>query len=113
MLLQSELAALASNVKLQPGAFLQVADDAEEITRLRIAAWSKHPNETLGGRIRSRGQLLKSNGSFDVVAHDGLAGIEIAGQHRVNAFAQKRFGEFCVALNVAFDQIAEAFCFCH
>jgi hypothetical protein len=35
---------------MQAGLFLQIADDAEEIFRLRIAARAKHADQALGRR---------------------------------------------------------------
>lgn len=68
---------------------LQVADHAEKVPRLRIAARAEHANEALGRRVRRFAQLLKADRRLDVVAQDRLPGVHIPGKHRLNAFAQQ------------------------
>ena len=66
-----------------------------------------------GRRIGRLGKLLEADCRLDVVAHDGLAGFKIAAEHCIDPFAQKGLSKYPVALDVAFDQIPEAFCLCH
>jgi hypothetical protein len=47
-------------------------------------------------------------GRLDVVAQDRLSGLHIAGQHRVDAFAQERPREFRVSFDVVPHQFVEA-----
>src|ERR1700722_9152593 len=58
------------DVKLHPGLLLQVADDAEQVPRLRIAARSEHADETLGLRADRLAELFEADGRLDVVAQD-------------------------------------------
>jgi hypothetical protein len=53
----------------------------------------------LGRRARRGAELLEADRGIEVVAQDRLAGFQVAAQHRVDAFAQQRFGE----LPVGFD----------
>ena len=39
---------LRSHMQRQAGMVLQVADDAEQIARLRIAGWAEHADQALG-----------------------------------------------------------------
>ena len=78
-------------MQLDPGLLLQIADDAEEVARLRIAARAEHADQALGGRVGRLAELFEADGRLDVVAQDRLAGVDVAGQHRVDAFAQQRF----------------------
>jgi hypothetical protein len=66
------------DVELDAGLFLQVADDAEEIAGLRIAARAEHANEALRLRAGRLAKLLEADRRLDVVAQDGLAGVDIA-----------------------------------
>ncbi len=68
---------------------LQIADDAEKVPRLRIAARAEHANEALERRVRRFGQFLKADSRLDVVAQDRLPGVHIPGKHRLNAFTQQ------------------------
>ncbi len=104
---------LSGNVKLHASLLLQVADHAEEISCLRVTARAEHADKTLGRRIGRLGKLLEADCRLDVVAHDGLAGFKIAAEHCIDPFAQKGLSKYPVALDVAFDQIPEAFCLCH
>jgi hypothetical protein len=65
-------------VELDAGLFLQVADDAEEVAGLRIAARAEHANEALRLRAGRLAKLLEADRRLDVVAQDGLAGVDIA-----------------------------------
>jgi hypothetical protein len=84
-------------VELETGPLLQVADDAEEVTRLRIAARAEHADEALRLRAGRLTKLLEADRRLDVVAQDRLAGVDIAGEHGVDAFAQQRFAESGIA----------------
>jgi hypothetical protein len=48
--------------------------------------------------------LLEADGGANVIAHDGFASIEVAAKHRVDAVAQKGFGEFRVTLDLMLVQ---------
>src|SRR6266568_5359097 len=100
-------------LEVQARAFLKISDHAEEIFGLRIAPRPEHANEALGRRSGRFAKLLKADGRLDVVAQDRLAGLHIAGQHGVDAFAQERLGESRVRSDLASDQFLEAFCSRH
>ena len=63
---------------MQPhaGPLLQIADHAEEVLRLRIAARAEHANQALWRRA----ELFEADRRLDVVAQDRLAGVDVAGQ---------------------------------
>src|SRR6266545_839180 len=101
------------DVKLQTRALLKITDHAKEILGLRITAWTEHPDKTLGlgpGRFT---KLFKSDGCLDIVAQDRLAGFDIPAQHRIDAFAKKRFGKLLVVLGAGLHQFLEASCLRH
>ena len=64
-------------MELDAGLFLQVANDAEEIAGLWIAARAEHPDEALRLRAGRLAKLLEADGRLDVVAQDRLAGVDI------------------------------------
>jgi hypothetical protein len=45
--------------------------------------------------------------AFDVIAQDGFRRGHVAGEHRFDAFAEKRFAEFRVALDASADGCLE------
>ena len=65
-------------MQLQAGLFLKVAEHAEEVLRLRIAARPEHEDEALRLRAGRLAQPLEADRRLDVVAQDRLAGIDIA-----------------------------------
>src|SRR5271169_2045005 len=75
---------------------LQIADDAEQIFGLRIAARAERADQALGRRAGRRAEFFEADGGLDVIAQDGLSGVESAAEHGVDAFAQQGFGEFPV-----------------
>src|ERR1700683_4702030 len=85
------------DVQFEARLLLQVADYAEEIACLRIATRPKHANETFRWRASRGADLLETNRCLDVIAQDRLAGVDIAGEHGVDAFAQQRVGERRIA----------------
>ena len=58
---------------------LRVADDAEEIAALRIAARAEHADEALRLRPRRLAKLLEADCRLDAFAQNRLAGVDIAG----------------------------------
>src|SRR3990172_3962222 len=59
---------LRRHAQLQAGALLQVADDAEQILRLRIATRAEHADQALGRRADRLGKPLEADRGLDVVA---------------------------------------------
>jgi hypothetical protein len=59
-------------VELETGPLLQVADDAEEVAGLRIAARAEHADEALRLRAGRLAKLLEADGRFDVIARIAL-----------------------------------------
>src|SRR5882757_10050730 len=94
-------------------ALLQVADHAEEVPGLRIAARSEHADQALGRRAGRFAELFETDGRLDVIAQDRLAGLDIAAQHRIDALAKEGLGKFLVSLDPTLHEVLEAFCFCH
>ena len=66
------------DVKVQAGAFLQIADHAEQIFGLRIAARSEHADQAFGRRTSRSAKPFEADGRLDIIAHDRLAGVEVA-----------------------------------
>lgn len=54
-------------------------------------------------------ELFEADSRLDVIAQVRLAGFDIAGQHRADAFAQQAFREGGVARPAALHQLLEAF----
>lgn len=98
---------LRRHPQMQAGRFLQIADDGEEIPRLRIAARAEHADQALGRRAGRLGELLEADGRLDGVAQQQLSGLDVAAQHGLDAFAQQRLGEFLVGLDVMLHQVLE------
>ena len=64
--------------------------------RLRACGLPRGPNMRMrlfGRRAGRLAELLEADRRLDVVAQDRLAGVDIAGEHGVDAFAQQRFAE--------------------
>ena len=57
---------------------LKIADDAEEIARLRIAARANTPESGSSAAYRSPRKFLEADGRVEGVAQDRLAGVDIA-----------------------------------
>jgi hypothetical protein len=64
------------DLHLQAGPLLQIADHAEQVLRLRIPACAEHADQALRRRAGRLAELLEADRRLDVVAQDGLAGLE-------------------------------------
>ena len=86
---------------------------AEEVLGLRVAARTKHPDEAL--RLCNGGfaELFEADRRLDVVAQDGLAGIDIAGQHRFDGFTQQALGKSRGRCHVLLHMLLERSRRCH
>ena len=65
-------------MQLQAGLLLQVAEHAEEISGLRVAARPEHADQALRLRAGRLAQFLEADRRLDVVAQDRLAGVDVA-----------------------------------
>jgi hypothetical protein len=63
--------------------------------RLRACGLPRGPNirMRLFGRVPVTAKLLEADGRLDVVTQDRLAGVDIAGEHGFDSFAQQSFAE--------------------
>src|SRR6266568_6809070 len=52
---------LSRHAQMQTGLLLQIADDGEEVFRLRIAARAEHADQALGGRAGRLGELFEAD----------------------------------------------------
>jgi len=68
---------------------LELADHLEQVARLRVPPRTEHAHEALGRSPRETAELLKADRGVDVVAEDGLPGIEIAGKETLHPFRQQ------------------------
>src|SRR6266852_343553 len=109
----SHCASARCDVKLHPRLLLQVADHAEQVLRLRIAARTKHADQTFRRCAGCGSEPLESDRRLDVIAENRLSGFHVAGEHRIDALAQQRLRELGVVLNVPLDQFPKTLCFCH
>src|SRR6516164_7649431 len=100
-------------MQLQAGLLLQVAEHAEEVARLRVAARPEHADQALGRCRGRRAQLLEADRGLDVVAQDSLAGVDIAGQHGVDPLAQQRLAVSGIACDLPLHQFPETPCQCN
>jgi len=112
-LLRPRLVELAESLGALPHARLNIdrgRDNrpAEEVARLRIAARAEHADQAFGGRVGRLAELFEADRRLDGVAQDRLAGLDVAGQHRVDPLAQKVFRERGVARHAALHQFLEA-----
>jgi len=96
------------HVKFDPGALLQIGQHIEQIAGLRIAAGAEHADEALGLGAGGLAQLLEADRRLDVIAQDRLAGVDVAGEHCIDSFAQQRVGESPVGRDVLLHQFLEA-----
>ena len=60
-------------MKAHASALLQIADHAEQVVSLRVAARAEHADQALGRRAGRRAELLEADRGLDVIAQDGLA----------------------------------------
>ena len=79
---------------MKPLFFLEVLDNLEEITRLRVAARTEHAHEALRRPFCPATQLLESDRRIDVVAKYRLPRVEISGEKAFDAFPQQLFPVF-------------------
>jgi 5-methyltetrahydropteroyltriglutamate--homocysteine methyltransferase len=108
-----EDSASSRDMQADTRALLQIADHAEEVLCLRIAARPKHADQAFGRRAGRFAELLETDSRLDVITQDRLARLHIAAQHGIDALAQKRLGKFLVALDLALDQFLKALCSPH
>jgi hypothetical protein len=97
-------------MQFNAGLLLKIPNDVEEIARLRIAARAEHSDQTLRLSAGRPAEFLKAYGSLDVVPQDGLAGINVAGQHQIDTFAQEGIGKGAVLGDVLSHQFLETSC---
>src|SRR5438309_2231573 len=64
--------------KLDARSLLQLADDFEQVTRLRIPCWAKHAHETFGRGFGNCCKALKAYRGIDVIPQDRLAHVQLA-----------------------------------
>src|SRR5947207_13464530 len=83
---QRSLLALAGHAQAEPVALLQIADDAEQIARLRVAARPEHADQALGRGAQFAAELLEAVSRLDVVPQDGLARPDVPRQLGVDGF---------------------------
>ncbi len=67
---------------------LKVSDDLEEIPRLRVSFRREHAHEDFGRTFQIAAELDEADCAVDVIAQDGLAGLNIAGEQASDRFAQ-------------------------
>lgn len=91
---------LPSERKFEVNAFglLQNGKDAGKVCHGRATFGAEHAHQTFSGNVRPLFKVLKSNGRIDVVAQNGLAGIEIAVKNALDGLAQKRMAKIRIAL---------------
>src|SRR6266566_3443612 len=92
---------------MKPLFFLEVLNDLEEITRLRIAAWTEHSHEALRRPFRPAAQLLEADRRVDVIAKDGLPGIEIPREKAFDAFPQQLLSVFPISSEACLHRFLE------
>src|SRR5258708_7627675 len=100
-------------MKFQTCTLLKVTDHAEQIFSLRVSTRAEHADEALRRRAGCLAQLLEADRRLDVVAKDNLSSIDIAAQHRIDAFAKKRLREFLVRFDPGLYQFLEGLGFDH
>jgi hypothetical protein len=64
---------------------LQLPQYGEQIAGPRIASWAKHAHEALSRRSRGLRKRFEPDGGVDVIAQDGLAGLDVPGQELVSS----------------------------
>jgi hypothetical protein len=104
---RSRSSRLRPHLQMEPALLLQVAEHGEEVARLRIAARTEHAHEALGRRAGGAAERLEADRRIDVVAQDGLAGLEVAFQHARHRFLQKRLAEVGIAPGARLDGVLE------
>jgi hypothetical protein len=71
---------------------LQIADDAEEVARLRIAAPTEHTDQAVRRRAGRVAELFEPDRRLDGVARDRLAGSDIVGRMPSRSKASPKAG---------------------
>ena len=89
---------------------LQVADDVEQIARLRIAGGSEHADQALRRRTSVRAQLPKADRRVDVVAQDRLAAVHVATEQGFDALTQQRLAEGRIGQHARLYRVLEIAC---
>ena len=77
---QNSSGALGRYLQLDALRFLEGFDNGEQACGGWIAARTEHALQALRGDLRCLLQTFKGNAGVDIVAQDGLAGVEIAGE---------------------------------
>jgi hypothetical protein len=75
---------------------LKVLKDGEQIARLRIAARSKHPKQTLGGLLGGAAERFEADGRMHAISQHGLAGLDIPSEKAIRRLAEQRLSETAV-----------------
>src|SRR4051812_10260410 len=94
-------------LEMKPLFFLEVLNDLEEITRLRVAARTEHPHQAFRRPLRSAAQLLKPDRGVDVVAKDRLPSVEITGEKAFDAFPQQLLPVFPISSEACLHRFLE------
>jgi hypothetical protein len=81
------------HLQVAAAVLLQIADDAEQVSRLGIASWPEHPDQALRLRSRRLAEFLKSNRRLDIIAQDRLSRVDITRQKGLDAIAQQGLGK--------------------
>src|ERR1700722_3720644 len=94
-------------MKFDPRLFLQIPDDPEEITRLRVSTRPEHANKAFRWGAGRGAESLKAHGRLDVVTENGLTGLDVSREHRIDSFAQKSHAEGGILRNATLHQLFE------
>jgi hypothetical protein len=81
---------------MEPFGCLEMLDYFEEISGLRVAAWTQHAHQALRRSFGTPTQLFEPDRRVNVIAQDRFSRIQIAGKKAFDAFPQKRFPIFAI-----------------
>jgi len=96
------------DAKLHASLLLQMAQNFEEISRLRIPTTSEHPDQTFRLDADGATELFESDCSLDVIAQVRFAYVHFARQHQIDSFAQESVGKNLIGSNPLLDQVVKA-----
>src|SRR5262249_6282174 len=94
-------------LEMKPLFFLEVLNDLEEVTGLRVAARTEHSHQAFRRPFRSTAQLLESIRRDDVIANDRMSVIEIPGEKAFDSFPQQLLPVFPIGSETCLHRFLE------
>src|SRR5580698_326683 len=87
------LTSTRTDLKIDAFLCLKMSEDAKQVLGGRVAIWTEHSHEAVGGDGGRLFELPKANRGVDIVAQDCAAGLLVAGEHQLDRFPKQRLAK--------------------